>query len=139
MSLDAGGWLRRASPVALALLLVGSGVLHLIKPEPYEKIVPRVLGHEEFFVQASGILELAAAALLLVPRTRRWGGAVTAALLVAVFPANVQMALDGADPDGGFFTGSAVLLWLRLPLQPVLIWWAWSIVRAGSPPARKAR
>ncbi len=114
MSIDAGGWLRRASPLALAALLAGSGVLHLVKPEPYEKIVPRVLGHEEFFVLASGIVELLAATLLVVPRTRRLGGALTAVLLVAVFPANIQMALDGPDPDGGFFTGSA---WMLAPTR----------------------
>lgn len=131
MSVKAKRWLRRASPAGLAVLLGGSGVLHLVKPEPYQRIVPRVLGHEEFFVLASGIVELLAAALLWAPATRRWGGALTAALLVAVFPANVSMALDGPDPDGGFFTGSALLLWLRLPLQPVLIWWAWSLVRTG--------
>ncbi|MBW3590765.1 MAG: DoxX family protein [Actinobacteria bacterium] len=130
--------MRRASPLGLAVLLAGSGVLHLVKPEPYERIVPRALGHEEFFVLASGIVELVAALLLVVPRTRRWGGALTAALLVAVFPANVSMALDGPDPDGGFFTGSALMLWLRLPLQPVLIWWAWSLVRTGAQPAGKA-
>lgn len=128
-------WLRNASAAALAALMGGSGVLHLIKPEPYEKIVPRVLGHEEFFVLSSGVLEILVAVLLAVPRTRGWGGAFTAALLVIVFPANVQMALDGPDPDGGLFTGSAWMLWLRLPLQPVLIWWAWSLVRSARRPA----
>lgn len=116
--------LRRLSLAGLVLLMVGSGALHLRKPEIYLPIVPKALGHAEFFVFWSGIVEIVAGTLLLASRTRRWGALLTALLLVAVLPANVQMALDGPRPGGGWFAGSRVMLWLRLPLQPVLIWWA---------------
>ena len=109
--------------------MAGSGVLHLVKPEPYERIVPRALGDAGPYVFYSGLAELLMAALLLAPKTRRWGGRLTAALLVVVFPGNVQMALDGAAPGGNWFTGSDAMLWLRLPLQPLLIWWAWTFSR----------
>jgi uncharacterized membrane protein len=117
--------------------MVGSGLLHLVRPEPYARIVPRPLGSPEPYVFWSGIAELIAGSLLLSPRTRSWGGKLTAALLVVVFPANVKMALDGAVPGGNWFTGSDLLLWLRLPLQPLLVWWAWSFARdSGGTPAR---
>ncbi|HEX2053126.1 MAG TPA: hypothetical protein VHJ78_05280 [Actinomycetota bacterium] len=122
---------RRLSLAGLVLLMAGSGVLHLRKPEIYLPIVPRFLGNAEFYVFWSGILELAAAAFLVLPRTRRPAAMLTAAILIGVFPANVQMALDGGQPGGGWYTGSTVGLWLRLPLQPLLIWWAWTFARTG--------
>jgi uncharacterized membrane protein len=121
--------LRRISLAGLIALMVGSGVLHLVKPAPYVKIVPRVLGNAELIVFWSGVAEIVAGALLLLPGTRRFGARFTAVLLIAVFPANVQMALDGAVPGGGFFTGSDMMLWLRLPLQPLLVYWAWTFAR----------
>jgi uncharacterized membrane protein len=113
----------------LVLLMAGSGVTHLRKPEVYLPIVPRVLGDPEPYVLWSGVAELLAAGLLIVPATRRAGGWLTVAILAAVFPANVQMALDGPRAAGGWFAGSAAMLWLRLPLQPLLVWWAWTFTR----------
>lgn len=123
---------RRISVAALAALMAGSGTLHLVRPGPYEKIVPRFLGNAEPYVFWSGIAEIFAAALLVFPRTRRLGATFTAALLLAVFPANVQMALDGPVPGGNWFTGSTAMLWLRLSLQPLLVWWAWTVRRSVS-------
>lgn len=108
-------------------------MLHLIKPEPYERIVPRIIGHAEALVFYSGIAEIVSSVLLAMPRTRRLGAGLIMLILIAVFPANVQMALDGATPGGGFFTGSNVMLWLRLPVQPLLIWWAYTFFRGQRP------
>ena len=77
-------------------------------------------------VVVSGIAEVGCGVLLLIPRTRRLGARASALLLVAVFPANVQMALDGGDRTASFPANSALLAWLRLPLQAPLIWWALS-------------
>jgi len=129
---------RRMSVAGLALLLIGSGALHLRKPELYTPIVPRALGNAGFFVFWSGILELVAAVLLLLPRTRRFGALLVAGILVGVFPANVQMALDGGRPGGGWYAGSTLVLWLRLLLQPLLVWWAWGFFRAR-PEDRRGR
>lgn len=128
---------RRISLAGLALLMGGSGAIHLNKPELYTPLVPRFLGHAEFFVFWSGILEITAALLLLVPRTRRWGALLTMAILVAVYPANIQMAIDGGQPGGGWYAGSTLMLWLRLPVQPLLVWWAWTFFR-DRPEAREA-
>jgi uncharacterized membrane protein len=70
------------------------GVLHFVRPRPFERIVPKPLPRKRELVYASGVAELACAAGLLHPRTRRPAGLASAVLLAALFPANVQMALD---------------------------------------------
>ncbi|MEO6713517.1 MAG: hypothetical protein ABIM89_08835 [Mycobacteriales bacterium] len=122
----ARGRLRDASPYLLAALLTGAGVLHFTATDRYAQIIPAVFPQSTHrpLVQASGVAELACAALLALPRTRRVGGLATIALLVAVFPANVKMALDGGLTGAGFPLGSPVVAWLRLPLQVPLIAWA---------------
>jgi uncharacterized membrane protein len=101
-------------------MLLFMGGLHFVAPTPFEKIVPRWLSNPGFWVGASGVAELASGALLAVPRTRRVGGYLAAATIVAVYPANIQMALDAGMPDDamGWFS------WLRLPLQIPLFRWA---------------
>lgn len=120
--------MRLPSRLPLVALMAGSGIAHFVVPGFYERIVPRPMGHARFYVTASGVAELAGAALLAAPRTRRIGGWVCAALLVVVFPANVQMAIDGGARGGGLM-GSPLVAWLRLPLQVPLVWWA---AREGS-------
>jgi uncharacterized membrane protein len=111
--------------------MVVAGTAHFVVPRYYERIVPRILGHEWFWVWASGFAELGCAALLARRRTAGLGGWATAGLFVVVFPANVQMALDGGLPGAGFPANSETLAWLRLPLQIPLIMWAISVARAG--------
>jgi uncharacterized membrane protein len=78
----------------LAGLFLTSGAVHLLRPQVYEGIVPRMLPNRRALVYASGVAELACAAGLLYPPTRKVAGLASAALLVAVFPANVQMSAD---------------------------------------------
>lgn len=124
---------RRLSLLALTAIIGGSGVLHLVAPEPYRRIVPAPLAPwRGQVVTVSGLAELACALLLLAPRTRRAGATATALLLCAVFPANVQMALDGGYADAGFPFNDALLAWLRLPLQAPLVVWALGFRRAAA-------
>ena len=109
--------------------MMGAGVSHFAAPEAYERIIPRWLGNPRGVVLASGAAELAAGALLALPATRRAGAWATVLVLVAVFPANVQMALDGGIAGAGFPLGSPVAAWLRLPLQVPLVGWAWALAR----------
>ncbi|MEV0803465.1 hypothetical protein AB0I34_37640 [Kribbella sp. NPDC050281] len=109
---------RSGTTTGLALLFGVLGTLHFVKPEPFEQIVPRALPRKKELVYASGAAELACAAGLLHPRTRRVAGLVSAGLLVAVFPANVQMAADLQRK--GSLPAKAVA-WARLPLQLPLI------------------
>ena len=109
---------RSRSTTGLAVLFGVMGTLHFVKPKPFERIVPRALPRKKELVYASGVAELACAAGLLHPRTRRAAGLVSTALLVAVFPANVQMAMDLNRKGSG--TARAVAF-ARLPLQLPLI------------------
>jgi uncharacterized membrane protein len=120
----------RLSLAGLAALVGGSGILHLLVPRPYRRIVPSPLDRwRPAVVVVSGVAELVCAALLLVPVTRTAGAYATAVLFVAVFPANVQMALDGGYPDASFPANNAAAAWLRLPVQAPLVWWALSLRR----------
>ena len=117
---------------ALAAVMGASGAAHFLVPRSYEAIVPRFLGAAGVWVQLSGAAELACAALLVPSRTRRLGAWLSVGILIAVFPANVQMALDGGVPGKSFPLGSAVVAWLRVPLQVPLVLWARGVaIRAG--------
>ncbi|GAA2036342.1 membrane protein [Terrabacter terrae] len=123
---------------ALAGLFVVSGVLHLVRPRVFESIVPQPLPARRTLVYASGAAELACAAGLFVARTRRAAGIASAALLVAVFPANVAMATGAKrrlerHPDARRRGYLAATL-LRLPLQWPMIRTA---LRAGGVIARR--
>jgi uncharacterized membrane protein len=115
--------------------MVAAGLLHFVIPHSYQRIVPRLLGHARLLVAVSGAVEILAGVLLAVPRTRRVGAWLTLVLLVVVWPANVQMALDGGILGAGFPANSALLSWLRVPLQLPLLVWAYRQAR----PARQTR
>lgn len=114
----------------LAGLLLLTGILHFVAPRPFDAIIPRIVPAEARrpLTYASGAAELACAGLLLVPRTRTLGGRLTALLLLAVLPANVDAALRGGYPLNGV-AGTATAAWLRVPLQIPLILAAREVTR----------
>ncbi|GAA2858012.1 membrane protein [Pseudonocardia halophobica] len=110
----------------LAALLGTAAVAHAVAPEFFDAIVPPQLpGTRRFWTYASGVAEGAVAAAVAVPRTRRLGGYAAAALFVAVFPANVQMALDRSDEP----VRQRAIAYGRLPLQVPLVLWALRVAR----------
>ncbi len=103
--------------LALGSVAIAAGALHFIRPRMYEAIMPDWIPAHRELVYASGVAEMAGGAAVLVPRTAVAGGWWLIATLVAVFPANVHMALN---PDR--YPGIAEpLLWARLPLQALMI------------------
>ncbi|MCL3818870.1 DoxX family protein [Aeromicrobium wangtongii] len=103
----------------MAGAFVGMGVLHFVKPGPFERIVPKVLPRKKELVYASGVVEIAAGALMLNDRTRRLGGLGAVALLLGVFPANVQMAADvvrSRRAPRWYKAGTIARLPLQLPM-----------------------
>ena len=101
-------------------LYIVAGVLHFVATRGYERAMPDYLPAHRELVLLSGIAEVAGGAGLLIPATRRSAACGIMLLLVAVWPANLWMALH---PER--FSGiPAWALWLRLPLQLPLIWWA---------------
>lgn len=119
-----------SSPRALAALLATAGVTHFLAPKQYDAIVPRSLpGKPRLYTYVSGVAELGVAAAVAHPRTRRLGGLAAAALFVAVFPANVKMAIDWRDKALPLRLASL----LRLPLQLPLVTWALRASRQEEP------
>lgn len=116
---------------ALAALMLGSGVLHLVRPQVFEPMVPRQLPRHRELVYLSGVAELGCAVAILRDDTRHVGGLATAALMAAIFPANVQMAAAvlRSDKAPAWFKAGVVA---RLPLQVPL-------VRTGLKAARQGR
>ncbi|MFJ1709503.1 MauE/DoxX family redox-associated membrane protein [Kitasatospora sp. NPDC088346] len=118
----------RSSAPLLAGLLLGAGVLHFVTPKPFDATVPRWLpGGPRAWTYASGVAELAIGAAVAVPRTRRVGALAAAGLFVAVFPANVKMAVDWRHRPAPYRAAA----FGRLPLQLPLVLWARRVSRAG--------
>jgi uncharacterized membrane protein len=105
---------------SLVALLAGMGTLHFVMPKPFDQLIPHwVPGSRRAWTYGSGVAELACAGLLSRPSTRRVGALLTAATFVAVFPANVQGAVDQRS-----LTPGTAVAWARLPLQIPLLRWA---------------
>ncbi|UOQ75431.1 DoxX family protein [Hymenobacter sp. 5516J-16] len=116
-------YLKHYSRYVLALLFFGAGVLHFLSPGPFMRIVPPYLPAPLLLVYLSGAAEIAGGLGLLLPATRRLAGWGLVLLLVAVFPANVYML----QTHGAGLAVPLWALWLRLPLQLVLIVWVWKV------------
>jgi len=95
-----------------------SGFTHLVKPETFEPLMPAFLPAHREIILASGVAELACAAGILHPRTRKAAGWASAALLVAVFPGNVKMAARAQKSHNPTFKRATLA---RLPVQIPLI------------------
>jgi uncharacterized membrane protein len=109
------------------LLFVLGGLYHFINPAFYLRMMPPGLPWHLFLVYLSGFFEVALGLLLLVPKYTRLAAWGLIALLAAVFPANVHMALNPQlFPDI-----APAALWLRLPLQAVLMLWAYWFTSGG--------
>jgi uncharacterized membrane protein len=105
----------------MVALYIGSGINHFLNAPMYMKIMPSWLPFHSGLVYISGICEVLFAILLLPPATRHISAWLLILLLIAVFPANIQMAIN-------YWRSSNPGLWmtiLRLPMQIVLILWAW--------------
>ena len=116
----------------LSVVFIAAGTLHFLRPETYEQIMPGYLPAHRELVLGSGAAEIAGGVGVAFARTRPAAGIWLIALLVLVFPANVNMAVNSER----FASIAPALLWARLPLQGLLIWWA---LRATRPAAAEAR
>ncbi len=120
---------NKLSLISAILLFAFSGTMHLFQPAPFLKIMPSYLPFPAFLVLLSGICEVAGAVGLSLVRTRRAASNGLIALLVAVFPANVAMLQKSAE----FPTIPLWVLWLRLPLQILMIYWVYRCGRIDTP------
>jgi len=121
-----GGQMKSLTRCIFGAAFVLAGINHFVNPDFYVRIMPPYLPWHLALVYLSGIAEVVLGGMLLV---RRWSTLAAwglVALLVAIFPANVHMAMN---PEAFASVASPGMLWLRLPLQAVLIVWAWWYTR----------
>jgi uncharacterized membrane protein len=116
---------------ALAAFFTFAGVMHFVIPRSYTAIVPPSLPRHRELVVISGLAEIAGGLAVIAPATRRpfarWW---LIALLAAVFPANVHMAVNPEQIPGlDLERLPRWALWARLPLQPLAVWWVWRATR----------
>jgi uncharacterized membrane protein len=104
---------------------VFTGLMHFFKRRAYEAIVPPYLPRPREIVYISGIAEIAGGLATMHPATGRAGSLWSIATLVAVFPANVHMAVE-AERFEKAVPGGRTALYLRLPVQLLFIAWAWA-------------
>jgi uncharacterized membrane protein len=115
-------WPKRLALLGLAAFFVSAGVSHFTNEAFFVRIVPPWLPAPLLLVQLSGLAEIAGGVGVLVPRLRRAAGLGLVALLVAVYPANVHMALH---PESFADVATPAGLYFRLPLQLVALAWTW--------------
>jgi uncharacterized membrane protein len=118
--------------MAYMLLVTGSG--HLILPGAFDELIPGFLpGEPRLWTYLSGVAELIVAALLLAPLSKRiagkalrlWGAYLALALFIAVYPANINMAIEWSSRD----MPEPLFAYARLPLQFGLFYWAWALAK----------
>jgi uncharacterized membrane protein len=121
---------KRVLLYLMAALYVAAGFNHLMNPAFYVAIIPPDLPEPGWLNLLAGLAEIVLGVYLLEPRTRvlaAWG---IVALLVAVFPANLYVALENVGlPEGRPGTGNALANYARLPFQALFVAWAWWYTR----------
>jgi uncharacterized membrane protein len=113
----------------IGIFFVVAGAIHFVSPASYLAMMPPWLPWPALLVAGSGVAEIAGGVGVLIPRLRRAAAWGLIALLFAVFPANLHVALHGW-PGTGFPPWT---LWLRLPLQGVFIWLVYRTCLARAP------
>ena len=126
------GFLRKLSLFGISVFFIYFGIDHFINPEFYLSIMPPMFPLHLEAVYLSGLFEILGGVGVLIARTRSIAGWGLLALLIAVYPANIYMALTPeAFPDISLFA-----LYFRLALQFLFFYWAYSITRPIYNPGR---
>ncbi len=126
--------LKTVSRYIFGILFIAAGVLHFARPDFYLKIMPPYLPLHRELVYASGVFEILLGGLLLIKRFAPLAGWGLILLLIAVFPANIYVYQHQE-----LVPGSPLLHLLRLPLQAVLILWAFWYTRPDEKVTRRSR
>ncbi len=125
---------RRFALLALGVFFVGAGVNHFLSPDFYVAMMPPYLPWHDGLIYLAGGAEIGLGLAVLIPQVRRVAAWGIILLLVAIFPANIHIALYNV-PLAGAQEGAGILNWVRLPFQLVLIAWAWWFTRPDGPTA----
>jgi uncharacterized membrane protein len=112
----------------MAAFYIWAGIAHFLRPDFYLPMMPPYLPWHAELVFLSGVAEVLCGVGLLIPKTRKAAAWATIALLVAVFPANIHVAVNDVAVFGAT-EGPGAIGYVRLPMQLVLIAWAWWYTR----------
>ena len=115
--------LKDGARIAVACLFLFTGTLHFLYPHKFLPIMPPFLPWPLALVYVSGFFELLGGAGLLTYRFRRIAAYGLIALLIAVLPANIYMAIENIQVGG--FLNNPIVQWLRIPFQAVIIGWVY--------------
>jgi uncharacterized membrane protein len=117
----------------LAGFFLAAGTMHFVVPRAYEAMMPPSLPRHREAVVVSGIAEIAGGLAVIPPRSRRLARWWLLSLLLAVFPANVHMAVNPEQVPGLDLNRiPRWTLWARLPLQPLAMLWVWHATRPSA-------
>jgi len=117
--------MKALSLYVMAAIYILAGINHFINPQTYLAIMPAFLPFPLFLIYLSGGFEILLGGLLLPYQSRKWAAWGIILLLILIFPANIQMAVN-------YWQSNSPYTWLalaRLPLQLLLIWWARTFIR----------
>ncbi|MBW2279301.1 MAG: DoxX family membrane protein [Deltaproteobacteria bacterium] len=117
-------WVKLGSLVLLGVVYVLAGINHFVNPDFYRPMMPPALPAHDLLIWLSGLAEVALGVGVFIPQTRRWAAWGIIALLIAVVPANIHIAVNDIALDGGS-EGAGAANWVRVAFQAVLILWAW--------------
>ena len=113
------------APIALGLFFIKVGIMHFTEPHWFEPIVPKIPGSAKFWVYISGAAEIALGIGLIIPFSRKWSGYATAAFLILIYPANLNMWINNLELGDGTSlspTGHFIRLIIQLLAIAVCIW-----------------
>lgn len=114
---------KRVSQILCCIFFITVGVLHFTSTETFTRIVPSFIPFPDWAVYITGVMEVAGGLLLYFPKTRRFASYFLIFLLIIVFPANINMAVNHID----FGKVPTFVLWARLPLQALLVYWVYRL------------
>ena len=115
---------KRVSLILQILLYLVAGVNHFLNPDFYIRIIPQYIPYPQFMNAAAGVFEILFGLGLCFKTTRKWAAWGIVLMLTAFLPVHINMVIN-VPVVVGSITISSLLVWLRLALQPVLIFWAW--------------
>lgn len=110
--------------IAASVMFILTGITHFTNTSAFLEITPDFIPATREMIYLSGILEILGAIGLQIPKFRKFSAWGLILLLIAVFPANINAAVNDIRTEVAFGIGSWYL-WVRLLFQPVFIWWVW--------------
>jgi uncharacterized membrane protein len=114
---------RDNARIATGIFFIFTGLSHFLVPGMFMKMMPPVLPAPLFLIYLSGVFEILGGIGLMLARTKKAAAIGLILLLLAVFPANIYVAVNNVQLGG--FMSEGIYQWLRLPMQLVLMWWVW--------------